>query len=318
MAPGARVGHLDRVEGPICLDGARLRGGSGRGADGDRRPRRGARARPRGPQREESAILGSFIAALDGQEVGGRELATASFEEQDEGPPVASLDVQARLSKLPLLSQLMHTVASPPVAYLLLTIGLALLVFELFTAGSASPASSVRGSLVLAAYGLTVLPTNLVGLGLLLLGTFGFAVDVQTGAPVCGRGSAWSPYAVGSLLLFDDPVSLGWLPLVAGVVAMVLMMLAGLAGHDQEPLLHADHRAVVDGGGARARRRRRDARRRGPGARGALAGVRQPLDPHQRRRGGAGRRHRRHPPGGRAGGRRREGSPGASRQRVTL
>jgi membrane-bound serine protease (ClpP class) len=35
-------------------------------------------------------------------------------------------------------------------------------------------------------------------------------------------------YAVGSLLLFDDPVSLGWLPLVAGVVAMVLMMLAGL------------------------------------------------------------------------------------------
>jgi len=35
-------------------------------------------------------------------------------------------------------------------------------------------------------------------------------------------------YAVGSVLLFDDPVRLGWLPLVAGVVAMVLMMLAGL------------------------------------------------------------------------------------------
>ena len=40
-----------------------------------------------------------------------------------------------RFSKLGLVDQLFHTVASPAVAYLLLLIGLALLIFEFFTAG---------------------------------------------------------------------------------------------------------------------------------------------------------------------------------------
>jgi membrane-bound serine protease (ClpP class) len=228
MAPGAEVGHLDRVEPPICLDG-----------DGCPSAPAAVRTGTVGPDEalelgivdlnaEESAILGSFIAALDGREVGGRELATASFAEQEDGPPVATLDVQARLAKLPLLSQLMHTVASPPVAYLLLTIGLALLVFELFTAGVGIAGLVGAGSLLLAGYGLTVLPTDLVGLALLVLGTFGFTVDVQTGAPRVWTGIGVVSYAVGSVLLFDDPVRLGWLPLVAGVLAMVLMMLAGL------------------------------------------------------------------------------------------
>lgn len=177
---------------------------------------------------EESAILGTFIAALDGDEVGGRTLATATFVEQGSGPPVATLDVQARLAKLPLLSQLLHTAASPSVAYLLLTIGLALLVFELFTAGVGIAGLVGAGALVLASYGLTVLPVDLVGLALLLLGTFGFAVDVQTGAPRVWTAIGVVAYVVGSVLLFDDPVGIGLLPLAAGVVAMVLMMLAGL------------------------------------------------------------------------------------------
>ena len=40
-----------------------------------------------------------------------------------------------RFAKLGLVDQLFHTVASPAVTYLLLLIGLALLVFEFFTAG---------------------------------------------------------------------------------------------------------------------------------------------------------------------------------------
>ncbi len=228
LAPGAEVGRLDRVAPPICLPGQTCREYPAEVRNGTVGPDEALDLGLVDLNVGESATLGNFIAALDGQEVGGRELATASFEEQDEGPPVASLDVQARLAKLPLLSQLMHTVASPPVAYLLLTIGLALLVFELFTAGVGIAGLVGAGALVLAAYGLTVLPTNLVGLGLLVLGTFGFTVDVQTGAPRVWTGVGVVAYAVGSLLLFEDPVSLGWLPLVAGVVAMVLMMLAGL------------------------------------------------------------------------------------------
>ena len=40
-----------------------------------------------------------------------------------------------RFTSLTLGAQLMHTVASPSVAYLLLAIGLGLIVFELYTAG---------------------------------------------------------------------------------------------------------------------------------------------------------------------------------------
>ena len=47
-----------------------------------------------------------------------------------------------RFQRLSLLAGQLHTVASPPVAYLLFTIGLALLVFEFYTAGVASPAWS--------------------------------------------------------------------------------------------------------------------------------------------------------------------------------
>ena len=228
MAPGARIGRLDRVEPPICLPGDTCREYPAAVRTGTVGPDEALDLDLVDLNAEESAILGSFIAALDGREVGGRELATATFTEQEDGPPIATLDVQARLSKLPLLSQLMHTVSSPPVAYLLLTIGLALLVFELFTAGVGIAGLVGAGALVLASYGLTVLPTNLVGLGLLVLGTFGLAVDVQTGAPRVWTAIGVASYAVGSLLLFKDPVSLGWLPLVAGVAAMVLMMLAGL------------------------------------------------------------------------------------------
>lgn len=178
--------------------------------------------------REESAVLGSFIAALDGREVGGKVLETAAFEPVEGGPPEATLTVDARLAKLDLVPRLMHTVASPPVAYLLLSVALALVVFEFFTAGVgvAGVVGAVCG--VLAAYGLAVLPTSPIGLALLVLGIFGFAIDVQTGVPRFWTGVGVVAYISGSLLLFDDGVGIGWLPLVAGVSGVVLMMLAGL------------------------------------------------------------------------------------------
>lgn len=228
MAPGARIGAFEGSSDEICVlaGGCRVIPEDLRGRIYDAELAFDEGITDLNP--EESAILGTFIAALDGDQVGGRTLATATFVEQGSGPPVATLDVQARLAKLPLLSQLLHTAASPSVAYLLLTIGLALLVFELFTAGVGIAGLVGAGALVLASYGLTVLPVDLVALALLLLGTFGFAVDVQTGAPRVWTAIGVVAYVVGSVMLFDDPVSIGLLPLAAGVLAMVLMMLAGL------------------------------------------------------------------------------------------
>src|SRR5206468_8118590 len=138
------------------------------------------------------------------------------------------LTVQARLAKLDLGPRMLHTVASPPVAYLLLLAGLALLVFELFTGGVGIAGGVGAAALVLAAYGLAVLPVNALGLVLILIGFFGFAIDVQTGVPRVWTGVGVVALAVGSVALYHDPVQLGWLPLVGGVIGVVLMMLAGL------------------------------------------------------------------------------------------
>ena len=137
---------------------------------------------------------------------------------------------QVRFTKLDLLPRLMHTVASPAVAYLLLLVGMVLIVFELYTAGIGVAGVVGAGSLVLAAYGLDVLPVNPTGLALLVVSIIAFAIDVQTGVPRFWTAVGVVTLVVGSLLLYDDPVSLGWLALVVGVVGTVLMMLGGMPG----------------------------------------------------------------------------------------
>ena len=126
-----------------------------------------------------------------------------------------------------LVGQLMHTVASPAVAYLLFVIGLALLLFELFTAGVGIAGMVGAGSLVLGCYGLAVLPTRPLGVALLLFAMFGYGVDVQTGVPRVWTGIATVSFVVGSLVLFDG-VSISWLTLLVAFVGITLGMVAGM------------------------------------------------------------------------------------------
>lgn len=176
---------------------------------------------------EQVAVLGTFIASLDGRTAAGRTLETADFEEVPGGPPQAELTVQGRLEELGLLPQLLHTVASPPVAYLLLVVALGLLVLEFFTAGIGVAAVVGAASLVLSGYGLAVLPTSPLGLGLMLLGAFGFAVDVQSGVPRLWTGIGTVAFAAGSVLLFDG-VSVPWVAIAIGLVLYVLGMVSGM------------------------------------------------------------------------------------------
>ncbi len=132
-----------------------------------------------------------------------------------------------RFAKLPLGQRLLHTVASPPVAYLLLLIGMSLILFEFYTAGVGVAGVTGGVCFILACYGLWVLPTNAIGIALLVLSILAFAVDVQTGVP-----RFWSAVAVvflvaGSFLLYDGP-AIGWLPLLVGIGGMLIAMLSGM------------------------------------------------------------------------------------------
>lgn len=166
----------------------------------------------------DAATQADFVGPLEGVE--SRVVGEGDQQER-------RLATNVRFTKLPLLGQLMHTVASPAVAYLLFVIGLALLVFELYTAGVGIAGMIGAGSLVLGSYGLASLPTRPVGVALLLLAMFGYAVDVQTGVPRVWSGIGTVAFALGSLVLFDG-VSVSWITLVIAIVGMTFAMLSGM------------------------------------------------------------------------------------------
>jgi membrane-bound serine protease (ClpP class) len=122
---------------------------------------------------------------------------------------------------------LLHSVASPPVAYLLFVMGMALLVFELFTAGVGVAGIVGAGSFLFGCYGLAVLPTRPLGIGLLVFAMFGYAVDIQTGVPRVWTGLATASFVAGSLLLYDG-VSMSWITLLAGIAGITVAMIGGM------------------------------------------------------------------------------------------
>ncbi len=211
MAPGTRVGDAGTLENPN-LDQARLDPIRDRVVN-DRE------AEALGVTTGAAPTIGDFIVNLPGVET--REVTG------DDGQTRREPVTQVRFGQLSLTSSVMHTVASPAVAYLLFAVGLGLMIFELFTAGVGVAGVVGAGSFVLACYGLAVLPTNWWGIALLVLSMLAFAVDVQTGVPRLWTGVGVVAFVIGSLTLFDG-VSLSWITLLVGIVGVLLAFLAGM------------------------------------------------------------------------------------------
>jgi membrane-bound serine protease (ClpP class) len=210
MAPGTRLGDagLPLVEG---LDTERLAPITDRTVSSQE-------AAELGVTTVAAPTIGDFLVNLP--QVETREITQG---DQTRREPVT----QVQFGQLSLVDQLMHTVASPAVAYLLLTVGLALMIFELFTAGVGVAGVVGAGSFVLACYGLAVLPVRWWALALLVASMVAFAVDVQTGVPRFWTAAGVVMFAVASLFLFDG-LSLSWVTLLVGVVGVVLAFLAGM------------------------------------------------------------------------------------------
>lgn len=208
LAPGSRIEITPSLRGDREL--------GGEAAVGDRIGAEDAVAL--GLVDNDAPTIGEFVLGLEGVQ---SEVVEVDGEQQRQ--PVT----QARFAQLPLSGQLMHTVASPPVAYLLFVIGLALILFELFTAGIGVAGVVGAGSLVLGSYGLASLPTNPIAVALLLFAVFGYGIDVQTGVPRAWSAIATAAFALGSLVLYDD-ISLSWVTLLVAIVGMALAMVGGM------------------------------------------------------------------------------------------
>ncbi len=230
MAPGSRVGNVgpavsDTIElGPGLIE---LRNRS----VGLSEARELAVFRQRISD-EGIATIRNMLEALDGYEKNGVVLDTTEESVTESGTVQRETIAAARFSKLGLVDQLFHTVSSPPVAYLLILIGLSLLLFEFFTAGVG--VAGVVGAVctLLACYGLAELPARWWAVALLVLAMAAFAVDVQVGIPRFWTGVGIMLTIVGSFWLFE-PVSgtslrPTWLSLIAGIGGIMLTFIVGM------------------------------------------------------------------------------------------
>lgn len=175
----------------------------------------------------QAPTLGDFIVDLDGETAAGRVLETSEVVREPGEDPRRRPTVDVRFSKLGLMARLLHTAASPSVAYVLFVIGLALVVFELYTAGIGVAAGVGILFLALAGFGLAELPTRPWAVGLLCVGIFGYAVDVQAGAPRTWTVIGTAATAVGSVALYDGQAA-SWFVMALVVGGTTLFMVAGM------------------------------------------------------------------------------------------
>jgi membrane-bound serine protease (ClpP class) len=177
--------------------------------------------------------VGELIVKLDGKTVttraGDVKLSTAKVigagrDRRRQPNQVVQFD------RLGLGGQLLHRLISPSIAYFLLIAGLALLVFEFYTAAIGLAglvgALCVIGSFV----GLSHLPFHWWALALLFLAAFGYGVDAQAGALGVWTGIAMVALAAGSWWLYGGDAALRpawWVLLLVGG-GMVLFMVGGM------------------------------------------------------------------------------------------
>ncbi|MDX2382025.1 MAG: NfeD family protein [Acidimicrobiia bacterium] len=233
MAPGARVGYIGT---PLDPDNAtidfgvaedRLRNGSVGLSD--------ARSLNIFKQRindEGIPTVANMVQAFDGFEEGGVVLVTTEVVVLDDGSTRFDTVATVRFAKLSLVDQLFHTVASPPVAYLLLLIGLALLVFEFFTAGVGIAGAVGAICTLLAFSGLSVLPARGWAVVLIMLAMIAFSIDVQVGIPRFWTGIGIVFTIVGSWYLFENlpgtTMRPSWIALITGIGGVMLTFIVGM------------------------------------------------------------------------------------------
>ena len=219
VAPGARLGETG---GQVldCAEFGRLWGSQAR-LLADRTVNH-SEAVATGVAPAPAPTLGEFLFTLE--DLG---FETVEVVDAETGEMRLEPQTSVRFVSLPFVGGIMHTVASPPLAYLLFLVALALVLLEFYTAGVGIAGVVGAACGLLALYGLAVLPTNAYAIALIVFAFFAFAIDVQTGVPrtwtVIGTGSV----VAGTLTLYDG-VSMSWVPMLGGLVGLMLGVLGGL------------------------------------------------------------------------------------------
>ncbi|MEO6123325.1 MAG: NfeD family protein [Ilumatobacteraceae bacterium] len=232
MAPGSHIGQMGT---PLTVDGVTFDFGTA--TDRLRTEVLGFQdARQNGALKlditdEGVPSIKNMVLALDNLSIDGTTLHTVSESLTDTGSTQINSTL-VRFTKLGLLNQLLHTVSSPAVAYLLFIIGLVLLLFEFYTAGVGVAGVVGAVCLLLSCYGLAALPTRGWAVAAILLSMFAFAIDVQVGIPRLWTGIGLVSFILGSWFLFRDVLGSdlrpSWITLLVGVGGIALTFVVGM------------------------------------------------------------------------------------------
>lgn len=179
-------------------------------------------------------------AIVDAENIGAREALKSGVVEyiaddvrdllrQSDGvtvsPKQLTLELQAakiERMEVPWTLRVLKRLVDPNVLYLLFGAGLLGLAFEITHPGTLLPGVVGGICLLLALFGLSVLPASGAGIGLLALAAALFAAEaIAPGGGVLGGGGAIA-MLLGALLLFDDSSGYGVSPALAVGVAFAL------------------------------------------------------------------------------------------------
>ncbi len=233
MVQGSRIGHIGD---PLAYDGGKVVdfGGSTdtlRTGSMSFNEARAAGVLRLTTKDEGVPTVRSMVQAMDGVQARGRTLDTVTPELQANGSS-QSTSTLVRFNGLGLGDQLMHTVASPSMAYLFFIIGAALLIFEFFTAGVGIGGLVGAVCLIFGCYGFAELPARPFALVLLVLAMLAFAVDVQVGVPRFWTGAGITLFIIASWFLYaplpGNDLRLSWITLVVGVAGVMLTYIVGM------------------------------------------------------------------------------------------
>jgi len=177
--------------------------------------------------------IGELIVQLDGKKVttagGVIELSTAKVigtgKDRRRQP-----DQDVVFNRLGLGDSLLHRLISPSIAYFLIVVGLALIVFEFYTASIGLAGLVGALCLVGAFVGFSHLPVHWWALGLLFVALFGFAIDVQVGGLGIWTMIATVCLVTGSWFLYGGASGLrpAWWVFVVVIGGTLLFMLGGM------------------------------------------------------------------------------------------
>lgn len=241
-SPSARLGPAQpfRLDSRARVSYSRQSSDPARDGEIDRRLEGLANGRLTGAGASEERLtdavaptLGDLIVALNGKEVptaAGPVKVTTTKQVDTKDGPRQTADQPVSFMKPGTLESVQHSLTSPSVVFLLLIVGLALMVFEFFTVGIGLAGATGALAVVGALYGGSHLPVTWWALGLLVVSTFGFAVDVQAGHQGFWTGVGAVGLLAGALKLFGGSSALDvpiWL-VVLIFVGQIIFMLGGM------------------------------------------------------------------------------------------